>query len=46
MPIPEGVWWRVGASILGEGGLDYLGNPNLIHAQSVIATVALQVLLY
>lgn len=36
------LWWKAGADILGDGKIDYLGNPGLVHATSLPAIAVFQ----
>ncbi|KAL4457664.1 hypothetical protein ABPG75_012529 [Micractinium tetrahymenae] len=38
-------WFKAGAEIFGDSGIQYLGIPGLINAKSIVATLIVQVIL-
>ena len=41
----KGVWFKAGAMIFGYDGLNFMGAPVLVRAQSILAVLACQVVL-
>eukprot|EP00954_Amorphochlora_amoebiformis_P021770 1348708-Amorphochlora_amoeboformis.AAC.1 len=43
--LEEPVWWKAGSLVLSGKNIDYLGSDKLVHASSIIAIAAAQVVL-
>ena len=42
---PEPVWFKAGTAVFTPEGIDYLGNPSLINAQSITAILVVELAL-